>query len=102
MSFSQGAKWKALISTYIGTIPLGADVCDAAEHNVSCAPPPRMPVSAAMNAKVGVAQSDSRSAAQRAAGLSPRGTTSREQGVLGVMSSVLRMRLKSRSVDRER
>src|SRR5262245_10239735 len=66
-SFSQGAEWKALISKYIGIIPLSGDVCSAAEHNISCGLPPRTPVSAAMNAKVGVAASDSQSAARKAA-----------------------------------
>ena len=37
-SFSQGAKWKALISKYIGTIPLSGDA-PATEHNTSGAPP---------------------------------------------------------------
>ena len=32
ISFSQGAEWKALISKYIGTIPLSGDAL-AAEHN---------------------------------------------------------------------
>jgi hypothetical protein len=39
ISFSQGAEWKALISTYIGTIPLSGDACEA-EQGISSAPPP--------------------------------------------------------------
>jgi hypothetical protein len=34
ISFSQGVKWKALISAYIGTIPLSGDMCVAAEHEI--------------------------------------------------------------------
>ena len=52
ISFSQGAGWKALISKYIGTIPLSGD---AFEHNASGDPPPRTAVSSAMIAKVGAA-----------------------------------------------
>ena len=59
INLSHGAEWNALISKYIGTIPLSSDVCVAAEHNISCAPLPKMPVRAAMNAKLGVAASDS-------------------------------------------
>jgi hypothetical protein len=53
-SFSQGAKWKALISMYIGTIPFSGDPCPA-EQSISIGPPPRTPVISAMIAKVGVA-----------------------------------------------
>ena len=53
-SFSQGAKWKALISMYIGTIPVSGDPCPA-EQSISIGPPPRTPVISAMIAKVGVA-----------------------------------------------
>jgi hypothetical protein len=38
ISFSQGAEWKALISTYIGTIPLSGDACEA-EQGKSGGPP---------------------------------------------------------------
>src|SRR6185437_4584290 len=38
ISFSQGAEWNALISTYIGTIPLGGDTPCAAEHIMSAPP----------------------------------------------------------------
>jgi hypothetical protein len=55
ISFSQGAVWKALISRYIGTIPLKGDA-PALEHNASGDPPPRTPVSNAMMAKVGAAE----------------------------------------------
>ena len=54
ISFSQGAEWKALISKYIGTIPLSGDAL-AIEHNASADPPPRTQVSSAMIAKVGAA-----------------------------------------------
>ena len=57
-SFSQGVKWKALINTYIGTIPLNGDAPCAAEQSISSGPPPKTPVSSAMMAKVGVAASD--------------------------------------------
>jgi hypothetical protein len=85
MSFSQGATWKALINTYIGTIPLSADIGDTAEHIMSGAPPPRTPESAAMKAKLGAAPSDSQSAARRAASLSPREATFGKEGMLCVM-----------------
>jgi len=39
-SFSQGAKWKALISKYIATIPLSGDASCAAEQSMSGMPPP--------------------------------------------------------------
>src|SRR5262245_47025401 len=38
ISFSQGAKWNAPISTYIGTIPLNGETLCAAEHITSGAP----------------------------------------------------------------
>ena len=61
-SFSQGAEWKALISKYIGTIPLSGDAL-AIEHNASADPPPRTQVSSAMIAKVGAAARYRKSAA---------------------------------------
>jgi Molybdopterin-binding domain of aldehyde dehydrogenase len=67
ISFSQGAEWKALISTYIGTIPLSADASCAPAQNMSGGPPPTNPVSSAMIAKVGAAARHSQSAAPRAA-----------------------------------
>ncbi len=54
ISLSHGAEWKALISTYIGTMPLSGDAL-AIEHNASGDPPPSTPVSSAMIAKVGAA-----------------------------------------------
>jgi hypothetical protein len=60
-SFSQGAEWKALISKYIGTIPLSGDASCAAEQSKS-AGPPRTAVSSAMMAKVGAAARHSQSA----------------------------------------
>jgi len=68
INFSQGAKWKALISKYIGTIPLSGDAPGAAEQSISGAPP-RTPVSSAMIAKVGAAARYSQSAAPIAAAL---------------------------------
>ena len=65
ISFSQGAEWKALISRYIGTMPLSAKPCPG-EQTISMAPPPEMPVSSAMRAKLGAAASDSHWAAPRA------------------------------------
>src|SRR5262245_66231429 len=65
ISFSQGAEWKALISMYIGTMPLSGD---AAAQSTSCGPPPRTPVRSAMIAKAGAAARHSQSAAPRAAG----------------------------------
>jgi hypothetical protein len=85
MNFSQDAKWKALISKYMSAIPLSGDASGMAEHNISCAPPPRIPVNAAINAKVRAAPSDSRSAARRAVSPSPRDTTLGMQRVLSVM-----------------
>ena len=69
ISFSQDAEWKALISKYIGIIPLSGDGCSAAEQSMSGGPPPRTAVSSAMTAKVGAAASDSQSAPPRAARL---------------------------------
>jgi hypothetical protein len=69
ISFSQGAEWKALISKYIGTIPLSGDASCAVEHIIAICPPPRTPVSSAMIAKVGAAARHSQSAAPRAAAL---------------------------------
>jgi hypothetical protein len=65
-SFSQGDKWKALMSKYIGTIPLSGD---PAEQKISGVPL-RTGVSNAMIAKVGAAASDSQSAALTAAAAS--------------------------------
>src|SRR4051794_17370553 len=39
ISFSQGVEWKALISTYIGTMPLSGHA-PCPEHSESMAPPP--------------------------------------------------------------
>ena len=63
ISFSQGAKWKALMSKYIGAIPLSGD---AAEQSISGGPLPT-PVSSAMMAKVGAAARHNQSAAPSAA-----------------------------------
>ena len=67
ISFSQGAEWKALISKYIGTIPLSGDASCAAAQSMSGGPPPGTLVSSAMMAKVGAAARHSQSAAPRAA-----------------------------------
>jgi hypothetical protein len=67
-SFSQGVEWKALISRYIGIIPLSDDQPCAAEQSISGAPPPPTPVSSAMTAKVGAAASDSQLAAPSLSG----------------------------------
>ncbi len=56
-SCSQGVKWNALISTYIGTFHSAATP-HAAEQSKSSGPPPKTPVSSAMMAKVGVAARD--------------------------------------------
>src|SRR6185369_17932562 len=53
ISFNHGAEWKALISRYIGTIPLSGEA-GAAEQSMSGGPP-TTPVSSAMPAKVGAA-----------------------------------------------
>jgi hypothetical protein len=37
-NFSQGAKWKAAINTYIGTIPPKGDASCMAEQNMSGCP----------------------------------------------------------------
>jgi hypothetical protein len=66
ISFSQGAEWNALISKYIGTIPLSGDASGAAEQSMSGGPPPK-PVNSAMMAKVGAAARQSQSAAPSAA-----------------------------------
>src|SRR5271169_2001823 len=39
ISFSQGGEWKALISTYVGIMPLSGEVCSAAEQSTSSGPP---------------------------------------------------------------
>src|SRR6267378_3226711 len=64
ISFSQDAEWNALISKYIGSIPLSGDASYAAEHSISGGPPPRTPVSSAMTANVGAAARHSQSAAR--------------------------------------
>jgi hypothetical protein len=99
ISFSHGAKWKALISTYIGTIPLRAHACDPAEHGTACGPSPSMAVSAAMNPKIGAAPSDSQSVVWSAPSLSLCDIAAGGQKVLDVMVSVLSMCNKSRSVN---
>jgi hypothetical protein len=60
--FSQGAKWQALISRYIGAMPLNRDIPEA-EHKPSPEPSPRTQVSTAMIAKAGVAARCTNSAA---------------------------------------
>jgi hypothetical protein len=65
ISLSHGGEWKALISPYIGVIPLSGNVCPAAEHRISGWPLPRA-VSSAMIAKVGAAARLSQSIARRA------------------------------------
>src|ERR687892_666130 len=65
-----GAGWNALISKYIGTIPVSGDASCAAEQSISGGPPPRTPVSSAMIAKLGAVARDSQSAAPKAAALS--------------------------------
>jgi len=62
ISLSHGAKWKVLISRYIGTIPVNGQASCAAEH-MSGMPTPWSPVSSAMMAKAGAAASDSKPAA---------------------------------------
>jgi hypothetical protein len=69
ISFSQGAEWKALMSKYIGTIPLSGDASCAAEQSIAGEPLSRTPVSSAMMAKVGAAARHSQSAAPGAAAL---------------------------------
>jgi hypothetical protein len=70
-SLSQGAEWKALISKYIGTIPLSGDAACPAEQSILIEPPPRTPVSKAMIAKVGAAARHSQSARPEAAAWPP-------------------------------
>jgi hypothetical protein len=60
ISLSQGAEWKALISKYIGTIPVSSDPSPAAEQIMSGIVPPWQAVSSAMIAKVGAAAKDSK------------------------------------------
>jgi hypothetical protein len=64
ISFSHGAEWKALISKYIGAIPVSGDASCAAEQSMSGMAPPWIPVSGAMIAKLGAAASDIQSAAR--------------------------------------
>jgi hypothetical protein len=66
ISLSQGAEWKALISKYIGLIPLSDDPLCAAEQNISGEPSARTPVINAMIAKAGEAARHSQSAAPKA------------------------------------
>src|SRR6516225_4999289 len=65
-SFSQGARWNALISAYIAAIPLSGDPCPAAQ---SIAWLPATPVTSAMIAKVGAAASDNQLATRIAPAL---------------------------------
>jgi hypothetical protein len=62
ISFSHGPAWKALISTYIGTMPPSHEAPGMAEQSMSSGPPP-MAVTSAMTAKVGAAARESQSAA---------------------------------------
>ena len=55
ISFSHGAEWKALISTYMETIPFSSDPCCAAVQNMSGGPPLKAAVTNAMIANVGAA-----------------------------------------------
>ncbi len=52
---NHGAEWKALISTYIGTIPPKGEAPCADEQRMSAGPPPCAAVRSAMRAKLGVA-----------------------------------------------
>ena len=63
ISFSHGGEWKALISKYIGTIPVSGDASCVAEQSMSGMLPPWTAVSSAMIAKVGVVARDSKQAA---------------------------------------
>src|SRR3984957_14289738 len=63
ISFSQGVQWKALISRYIGTIPVSGEAWCVAEHSMSGMPPSWIHVRSAIMAKVGAAASDSQLAA---------------------------------------
>lgn len=57
--FNQGDKWKALISKYIGTIPVSGDESCTAEQSMSGMLPPWILVSSAIIAKLGAAARDS-------------------------------------------
>src|SRR5262245_13674427 len=70
ISFSQGDEWKALISRYIGIMPLSGDASCAAAQSISCGTLPKTPVRSAMIAKVGAAARHTQSAAPRAPGAS--------------------------------
>src|SRR5260370_870868 len=63
ISFSQGAAGKAVISRYIGPMPVSGDASGAAPQSMARGPPPRTAVSSAITAKVGAAASDRQSAA---------------------------------------
>jgi hypothetical protein len=58
-SLSHGAKWNALISRYIETIPVSGDAAFPAEHSMSGMLPLWILVSIAIMAKVGAAARDS-------------------------------------------
>jgi hypothetical protein len=60
ISLSHGAEWKALISTYIGTIPVNGDALFAAKHSIPGMPPSWISVRIAMIAKIGAAAMDSK------------------------------------------
>src|SRR5215813_2608595 len=83
ISLSHGARWNALISRYIGTIPLSGGVPCNVAHKASGWPPTR-PVSSAMMANVGAAARLSQSAAPSAAGREAPAPT-----ILGSMVLVL-------------
>jgi hypothetical protein len=85
-SLSHGAKWKALINKYIGTIPVSDDPPREAEQSISGMPPPWTAVSSAMIAKVGAAARDS-SLSALARGRPGRGETSGATKV--IMSEII-------------
>jgi hypothetical protein len=68
ISLIHGAEWKALISKYIGTIPVSGDASCAAEHSIPGMPPSWIPVRSAMIAKVGAAARASKQPALALAG----------------------------------
>jgi hypothetical protein len=67
ITFSHGPAWKALISTYIGTMPVNGDASRVAAQSMSTGPPPERPARSAIMAKVGAAARDSQPTAWAAA-----------------------------------
>jgi hypothetical protein len=88
ISFSHGGEWKALISKYIGTIPVSGDASCVAEQSMSGMLPPWTAVSSAMIAKVGVVARDSKQAALALVRFRPRAMSASTESIMSEIISV--------------